>query len=198
MPRSEELASLKTDTRACFESKMLRPEPANEEPIELRRDSQVVLGISVVTESDKADLPWTCIGVSTTDPTEHIRGFVQPQHSSTRTPLLSDLSAEIPRSDEEPEPAGQALDEELPVLSHVNPKRGPTSGGNEIYLVVTNLSPTAVLHARFGPNIAATVGGLIGPGPLESDEYADNSFSVSCCARRAFLPSSCSGPTRSR
>lgn len=56
--------------------KILRPEPLNEEPIEHRRDNQVVLGISIVTESDKADLPSNYIRVPNVIPTEHpsIRG----------------------------------------------------------------------------------------------------------------------------
>ena len=109
-----------------------------------------------------------------------IRGFVPPQSLPTSaSTALSDLSAQITRSNEEPEPAWQALncksvDGELTVLTHVNPKQGPTSGGNEVYLLVRNLPPTAILYARFGPFIVATVGGLIGSGP--SSECTDNSF----------------------
>jgi len=54
--------------------------------------------------------------------------------------------------------------EEFPVLLHVNPRRGSTSGGEEIYLIVRNLPSTAVVYARFGCNIAPTVSSLIGSG----------------------------------
>ncbi len=53
-----------------------------------------------------------------------------------------------------------AVDEELPVLLHANPRRGSTSGGEEIYLIVKNLPSTTVLYARFGCNIAPTVSSL--------------------------------------
>jgi hypothetical protein len=49
-----------------IEFNLLRPEPPNDEPIEHRRDNRVDLGISVITESDHADLPWSCIRVSNT------------------------------------------------------------------------------------------------------------------------------------
>ena len=58
-----------------------------------------------------------------------------------------------------------AVDGELPVLLHANPRRGSTSGGEEIYLVVKNLPSTTVLYARFGCNIAPTVSSLIGSEP---------------------------------
>ena len=54
-----------------------------------------------------------------------------------------------------------AVDEELPILLHVNPKRGSTSGGEEVYLIVKNLPSTTVLYARFGCHIAPTVSCLI-------------------------------------
>ena len=77
----------------------------------------------------------------------------------------SDPFAPIPRANEESEPEQQppatreieSEDEELPVLSHVNPKKGSTSGGEEIYLIVRNLPPSVVLYARFASNIAPTV-----------------------------------------
>jgi hypothetical protein len=43
-----------------------------------------------------------------------------------------------------------------PVLSFVNPFRGPTSGGDQIVLLVSNLPPTINLYARFGPHITST------------------------------------------
>ena len=70
-----------------IEFKILRPEPPNEEPIEHRRDNQVVLGISVITESDNAELPWNYISVSSIKNTKH---------SSTRSGETSlDLALEV-------------------------------------------------------------------------------------------------------
>jgi hypothetical protein len=43
---------------------MLRPEPHDEQPIEHRRDNQVVLSVHVIAESDMAGLPWNSISVS--------------------------------------------------------------------------------------------------------------------------------------
>jgi hypothetical protein len=48
-------------------------------------------------------------------------------------------------------------DQESPVLTRVNPRRGPTSGGEEIDLIVNNLTPSILLFARFGANITYTV-----------------------------------------
>ena len=47
---------------------MLRPEPPDEGPIEVRRENQVVLAISIIQDPDKAESLWTCIkllGVTT-------------------------------------------------------------------------------------------------------------------------------------
>jgi hypothetical protein len=54
-------------------------------------------------------------------------------------------------------PDNEHVAEEGPVLSRVNPRRGPTSGGDEIDLIVSNLPPTMKLFARFGCNITVTV-----------------------------------------
>ena len=86
-------------------------------------------------------------------------------------------SAAIHQSNEEPGPdrdggglqaPTKPLDNpiaDLPVLLHVNPRRGSTSGGDEIYLIVKNLPSTAVLYARFGSNIAPTVSSPNGSEP---------------------------------
>ena len=58
-----------------------------------------------------------------------------------------------------------SVDEELPILLHVNPRRGSTSGGEEVYLIVKNLPSTTVLYARFGCNIAPTVSCSIAQNP---------------------------------
>ena len=94
---------------------------------------------------------------------------VQPSRTHAQSPL-SDPVAPIPRANEEPEPEREGsglpassfrndtgVHEKLPVLSHMNPRRGSTKGGYEIYLVVRNLPPTALLYARFGCNLAPTV-----------------------------------------
>ena len=70
----------------------------------------------------------------------------------------SGLRASTTRSD-------NAMDGGLPVLLHVNPRCGSTSGGEEIYLIVRNLPSTTVLYARFGSNIAPTVSSLVGSEP---------------------------------
>ena len=89
--------------------------------------------------------------------------------SSAQGPLIG-VFTPIPSANEDSEPAGQPsalrtaaipidedIDEEVPVLSRVNPRRGPTSGGDEIDLIVSDLPPTIILYARFGSNIAPTV-----------------------------------------
>ena len=58
-------------------------------------------------------------------------------------------------------PVNEHVAEAGPELSRVYPRRGPTSGGDEIGLVVSNLPPTVKLYARFGCNITPTVSGLI-------------------------------------
>jgi hypothetical protein len=58
-------------------------------------------------------------------------------------------------------PVNEQVAEEGPVLSLVNPRRGPTSGGDDIVLIVSNLPPMIKLYARFGCNIAVTVSGII-------------------------------------
>ena len=58
--------------------------------------------------------------------------------------------------------------ESVPVLSHMNPRRGSTKGGVEIYFIVRGLPPTAVLYARFGRNIAPTVSTQLTLVPLDS------------------------------
>jgi len=98
---------------------------------------------------------------------------VQSTPSPAQNPAL-DVSASVPPTNEESALAGQQgalptsatpanehVAEEPPVLFHVNPGQGPTSGGIEIVLIVGNLSPTMKLFARFGSNIAATVCRLI-------------------------------------
>ena len=58
-------------------------------------------------------------------------------------------------------PINERVAEADPELSRVNPGRGPTSGGDEIVLIVSNLPPTVKLYARFGCSITPTVSGLI-------------------------------------
>ena len=84
------------------------------------------------------------------------------------------VSASVLRANMESEDAGQRspsqtfaapvskhVAEAGPELSRIYPKRGSTSGGDEIGLVVSNLPPTVKLYARFGCNITPTVSGLI-------------------------------------
>jgi len=124
--------------------------------------------------------------------------------SPAQSPAL-DVSASVPPANEESAPAGQQsalptsatpanehVAEEPPVLSRVNPRQGPTSGGIEIDLIVSNLSPTMRLFARFGSNITATVSGLILLG-----HCADVSFLGPYCTRGTFLSSPCRSPVRS-
>ena len=69
-------------------------------------------------------------------------------------------------------PINEPVHEDLPVLSRVNPRRGPTSGGDEIDLVVSNLPPNIKLYARFGSNIAPTVSGMTDSGFMEYNHCA--------------------------
>ena len=84
------------------------------------------------------------------------------------------VSASVPPANMESEPARQQsplqtsaapdnkhVAEAGPVLSHIYPTRGPTSGGDGIGLIVSNLPPTMKMYARFGCNITPTVSGLI-------------------------------------
>ena len=96
-----------------------------------------------------------------------------PARAQSQSPAVG-VSASVPPANMESEPARQqsplqtsaAPDNEHvaeadPVLSRVNPRRGPMSGGDEIDLIVSNLPPTMKLFARFGCNIAATVSVMI-------------------------------------
>ena len=58
-------------------------------------------------------------------------------------------------------PVNERVAEAGPELSCVYPRRGPTSGGGEIGLLVSNLPPTVKLYARFGCNITHAVSGPI-------------------------------------
>lgn len=125
---------------------------------------------------------------------------MQPSSASEQGPLYSP-SALIHHSNEESEPdrdegslqaSTVQIDNpiaELPVLLHVNPRWGSTSGGEEIYLIVKNLPSTAVLYARFGSNIAPTVSSLDGSEPADRKECTDNTPLVSHCEWCTCLPS---------
>jgi hypothetical protein len=104
---------------------------------------------------------------------------VQSLLSPEQSPAV-DVSLSISPANEESEPADQQVPlqtsaipdnehgaEEGPVLSRVNPRRGPTSGGDEMVLIVSNLPPTMKLYARFGCNITATVSRLTLLGLME-------------------------------
>jgi hypothetical protein len=55
-------SDLRVNLRVRIEFEMLRPKPFSEEPIIAhRRDTQVVLSISIITEPEKAALPWSYI-----------------------------------------------------------------------------------------------------------------------------------------
>ena len=56
-----------------IEFKMFRPEPSNEKPIELRRENQVVISVLIITEPDKANIPWKYIRVLNIGPAGHYR-----------------------------------------------------------------------------------------------------------------------------
>ena len=43
----------------------------------------------------------------------------------------------------------------------MNPRRGSTNGGEEIYLIVRNLPPSIVPYARFGRKVTPTVSSTI-------------------------------------
>ena len=64
-------------------------------------------------------------------------------------------------------PVDEDVAEEGPVLSRINPRRGLTSGGDEIDLIVTNLPPSITLYARFGSNITPTVSEMTLSGLVE-------------------------------
>lgn len=73
-------------------------------------------------------------------------------------------------------PNHESEDEGPVVLSHVIPRRGSTSGGEEVCLIVKNLPPTVELYARFGCNFAATVSHLIIQSLIEPNKCAENSL----------------------
>ena len=68
-----------------------------------------------------------------------------------------------------PVPVRDHRNEDLPVLRRVNPRRGPTSGGDEVDLIVSNLPPMIQLYARFGSNIASTVSSITLRVPITID-----------------------------
>jgi len=49
------------------------------------------------------------------------------------------------------------------VLCSVNPRKGPVSGGIEVWLAVDDLPTTFTLYARFGTQVAATVSPIFHP-----------------------------------
>ena len=69
-------------------------------------------------------------------------------------------------------PINEHVDEDLPVLSRINQRRGPTSGGDKLLLTVSNLPPNIKLYARFGSNIAPTVSGMTDSELMEYDRCA--------------------------
>ena len=106
---------------------------------------------------------------------------VQSESSLAQNPTV-DVSASIPSPAAHgvSEPAGHQghlqtsaapvnnyVSEEGLELSHVFPRRGPVSGGEEIALIVSNLPSTIKLYARFGCNITLTVSKMMLPGPEE-------------------------------
>ena len=91
-------------------------------------------------------------------------------------------------------PVNNHVAEEGPELSHVAPRRGPVSGGEEIVLIVSNLPSTIKLYARFGCRITLTVSEMMLPGFEEYIRCAEVSRLDSSCTRGTFL---CS-PRRSR
>ena len=130
-------------------------------------------------------------------------GRAESQFSSAQSHAIV-VSAPIPPADEESEPADQRsglqtsafqinehVNEDLPVLSRVNPRRGPTSGGDEIVLVVSNLPPIIKLFARFGCNLVPTVSGMTALGYIECDHCAEVSLLGPYCTGAAFLSSPC-------
>ena len=102
----------------------------------------------------------------------------QPSSSSAQS-SLSNTFSHIPQANKESQPEWQGVGltapEEFPVLHHIIPKRGPIKGGDELYLIVDNLPPAAIVYARFGYNIVPTVSG---PGPAERNERTDTSSPV--------------------
>ena len=126
---------------------------------------------------------------------------MQPLHSPEQSATI-DVSASTPLADRQSEPASQQsplqaaaapVDERVaeagPVLSLVNPRRGPTSGGDEILLIVSNLPPMVKLYARFGCNIAAAVSGMIHLGLVNKIYCANGSLLGSYFTRGTFLSS---------
>ena len=97
----------------------------------------------------------------------------QPSYTPAQSPSARPL-APAPRTNKESEPEREGsglpaftarndkcIHLKHPLLSHMNPRRGSTNGGEEIYLIVRNLPPAIVLYARFGSNITPTVSSLI-------------------------------------
>ena len=102
----------------------------------------------------------------------------QPSYAPAQSPSVRPF-APTPRTNEESEPeregcglpAFTALNDKCvylkhPVLSHMNPRRGSTNGGEEIYLIVRNLLPAIVPYARFGRKVTPTVSSTIPQNPM--------------------------------
>ena len=77
--------------------------------------------------------------------------------SSQSLPEAPALTHRADGGSRRPVPINEHVNEELPILRRVNPRRGPTSGGDEVDLIVSNLPPTIELCARFGSKIVSTV-----------------------------------------
>ena len=126
-------------------------------------------------------------------------GRVESPISSAQSHAMG-ASAPILPADEEFEPAdrhgalqtsavpiNEHVDEDLPFLSRVNPRRGPTSGGDEIDLIVSNLPSTIKLFARFGCNIVPTVSRMTDFELMECNRCAEVALLGSYRPGSAFL-----------
>ena len=95
-----------------------------------------------------------------------------PLEAPALTPRPNEGSEQTSAFRAPPVPVHEHRNEDLPVLRRVNPRRGPTSGGDEVDLIVSNLPPMIQLYARFGSNIASTVSSIILRVPMTIDSLS--------------------------
>jgi len=80
-------------------------------------------------------------------------------YQSPTAPQLDPLLRPVQGHQSSPRP----VESTCTVLCSVNPRKGPVSGGTEVWLAVDDLPTTFTLYARFGTQVAATVSPIFLP-----------------------------------
>jgi len=85
-----------------------------------------------------------------------------PATSATPTPTTP-TAPQLDSSVHGRQSSAQPAESSTPVLRSTNPRKGPVSGGIEIWLSMDNLPTTFTLYARFGSEVVPTVSPIFHP-----------------------------------